>query len=372
MSASHTASGRLNPTAETFIAHSLRAQAQASHRADTETYVTHSLRAEGFDASEDGTGRGTPLVPVAFTCKDHGSDAGEISPTLRGMGYDGSHANGGGQVAIAFAQNSRDEVRMQDGDGGIAGCLNADEGMRQRTYVAFQTLGSNIDLGQDAVAFNTRQDPIHGEVAQPLGAKDNGVGIMFSITPSNSNKDYNAREVEKAQALTGGGNRPSARGGDLVMTLAIRGRGDSHNLETRDDGTANAILTPNGGRAGIGVGAVAILPEVVTIHGTDKTANAASMTDVAGSIRTKAPGSVENSSTTAALHGSAVRRLTPKECARLQGFPDDYLDITYRGKPAADGPKYKALGNSMATPVMRWIGERIALVDAISNEGHND
>ena len=220
--------------------------------------------------------------------------------------------------------------------------------------------------------FNTRQDPIHGEVAQPLGAKDNGVGIMFSITPSNSNKDYNAREVEKAQALTGGGNRPSARGGDLVMTLAIRGRGDSHNLETRDDGTANAILTPNGGRAGIGVGAVAILPEVVTIHGTDKTANAASMTDVAGSIRTKAPGSVENSSTTAALHGSAVRRLTPKECARLQGFPDDYLDITYRGKPAADGPKYKALGNSMATPVMRWIGERIALVDAISNEGHND
>jgi DNA (cytosine-5)-methyltransferase 1 len=55
----------------------------------------------------------------------------------------------------------------------------------------------------------------------------------------------------------------------------------------------------------------------------------------------------------------AVRRLTQTECARLQGFPDDYLDIEYRGKPAADGPKYKALGNSMAVPVMRWIGERI-------------
>jgi site-specific DNA-cytosine methylase len=53
----------------------------------------------------------------------------------------------------------------------------------------------------------------------------------------------------------------------------------------------------------------------------------------------------------------AVRRLTPKEAARLQGFEDGYLDITYRGKPAADGPKYKALGNSMAVPVMRWIGE---------------
>jgi DNA (cytosine-5)-methyltransferase 1 len=61
----------------------------------------------------------------------------------------------------------------------------------------------------------------------------------------------------------------------------------------------------------------------------------------------------------------AVRRLTPKECARLQGFPDTYLDIIYRGKPAADGPKYKALGNSMAVPVMRWIGQRMAAVHAM-------
>jgi len=55
-----------------------------------------------------------------------------------------------------------------------------------------------------------------------------------------------------------------------------------------------------------------------------------------------------------------VRRLTPKECARLQGFPDEYLDITYRGKPAADGPKYRALGNSWAVPCVTWIGRRIA------------
>jgi site-specific DNA-cytosine methylase len=62
----------------------------------------------------------------------------------------------------------------------------------------------------------------------------------------------------------------------------------------------------------------------------------------------------------------AVRRLTPKECARLQGFPDDYLDITYRGKPAADGPKYKAIGNSMAVPCMAWIGQRIAAVEKLT------
>jgi DNA (cytosine-5)-methyltransferase 1 len=103
--------------------------------------------------------------------------------------------------------------------------------------------------------------------------------------------------------------------------LAIRGRGDAHNLEYRRDGTANALLTPNGGRGGIGVGAI--------------------------------------------CHGMTVRRLTPRECERLQGFPDDYTLIPYRGKPAADGPRYKALGNSMAVPVMRWIGLRIAMVSDI-------
>jgi DNA (cytosine-5)-methyltransferase 1 len=61
-----------------------------------------------------------------------------------------------------------------------------------------------------------------------------------------------------------------------------------------------------------------------------------------------------------------VRRLTPRECCRLQGFEDTYLDILFRGKPAADGPKYKALGNSWAVPNVRWIGQRIDAVDAIT------
>lgn len=61
---------------------------------------------------------------------------------------------------------------------------------------------------------------------------------------------------------------------------------------------------------------------------------------------------------------SQVRRLTPVECERLQGFPDNYTNIPWRNKPnAPDGPRYKALGNSMAVPVMRWIGQRIQLVE---------
>lgn len=103
------------------------------------------------------------------------------------------------------------------------------------------------------------------------------------------------------------------------FTLAIRGRSEGSTVEVRNDGTANALLTPNGGRAGMGVGAIG--------------------------------------------WGMQVRRLTPVECERLQGFPDDHTLIAWRGKDAAecpDGPRYKAIGNSMAVPVMRWIGERIA------------
>jgi DNA (cytosine-5)-methyltransferase 1 len=61
----------------------------------------------------------------------------------------------------------------------------------------------------------------------------------------------------------------------------------------------------------------------------------------------------------------SVRRLTPRECERLQGFPDDFTLIRYRGKPAADGPRYRALGNAMAVPVIGWVLSRVCEVDAI-------
>jgi site-specific DNA-cytosine methylase len=61
-----------------------------------------------------------------------------------------------------------------------------------------------------------------------------------------------------------------------------------------------------------------------------------------------------------------VRRLTPVECERLQGFPDQYTNIPWRKKPESpDGPRYKALGNSMAVPVMNWIGQRIQKVSEL-------
>lgn len=69
--------------------------------------------------------------------------------------------------------------------------------------------------------------------------------------------------------------------------------------------------------------------------------------------------------TPATLSSSGVRRLTPRECERLQGFPDDYTLTPYRNREMADGPRYKMLGNSMAVPVMGWIGHRIQLMEEI-------
>lgn len=259
--------------------------------------------------------------------------------------------------------------------------------------------------------------------------------------------------------------RPKARQGaaaDTPASVAIRGRGDGRNIEIGDPDCANALLTPNGGRDGMGPGA-RIAPgdglcvpcadtpsvganqttgtrtEVVAfrtnqtgaqgpIHSIEQTdtlsqdhppavafqQNYVAMHEtgqgfwqegeVSGTLRAEGENRPSRPSnvvaafpintltmggrpdpvndlrmtsgigdegdpqfTLQAAHSHAVatamqvRRLTPVECERLQGFPDNYTQVPYRNKPAADGPRYKALGNSMAVPVIRWIGQRINL-----------
>ena len=276
------------------LARPLRAQAQASHRLDSDTYVAHSLRADGFDASEDGTGRGTPLVPA-------------VCPALKSRDHKGpsSDGDGDGDGAILVPIVIQGAGRTSQGSQGSQGSgLNHD--------VSF-TL-NNVDV--HAVAYDERN-------------------ITSVVNRSNP------QPVDPCHTL----HNPR----DAILTLAIRGRGDSHNLEYRDDGIANAILTPNGGRAGIGVGAVAFQPKA----SRTQSMNPSEISPTLGT--TKEVG---------ALHHMQVRRLTPRECERLQGFEDDYTLIPYRGKHAKDGPRYKALGNSMAVPVMRWIGQRIASLES--------
>lgn len=133
-----------------------------------------------------------------------------------------------------------------------------------------------------------------------------------------------------------------------------------------------------GARAG-GIGYSPELSPTVTAHTSetatvsfdqtwclaDNNTRAALDLDMCGTLK------VCGSSPQVARHMS-VRRLTPLECERLQGFPDNHTRIPWRGKPEAecpDGPRYKAIGNSMAVPVMRWIGDRI---QAYEKEEDND
>lgn len=93
------------------------------------------------------------------------------------------------------------------------------------------------------------------------------------------------------------------------------------------------------------------------------------MSDVCPTLKCGGDGAMVASEVTDEYVGAnpmLVRRLTPLECERLQGFPDGHTLIGWKGKPAEecpDGPRYKAIGNSMAVPVMRWIGKRIAAAD---------
>jgi DNA (cytosine-5)-methyltransferase 1 len=131
--------------------------------------------------------------------------------------------------------------------------------------------------------------------------------------------------------------------------VALRGR--------EGGGTAELSDVPSALRASQGGGDK---PHVLTMAVGADCYNGSLTGDVAATMGTT--GSGVNGAGPTLMQGMRVRRLTPIECERLQGFPDNYTRIPYRGKDAdkcPDGPRYKALGNSMAVPVMRWIGRQI-------------
>jgi DNA (cytosine-5)-methyltransferase 1 len=159
------------------------------------------------------------------------------------------------------------------------------------------------------IAFNARQDPdVSGEITHPLDCDGGSNAVAFTC------KDY------------------GADAGDIAPTLRSMGHDGSH---------ANA-----GGQVAVAF---------------QESQTGCREYESAGTLRSNGPG--HDPVGTRIREGMAVRRLTPRECERLQGFPDDYTLVPYRRKAAADGPRYRAIGNSMAVPVMRWIGERIQIVE---------
>ncbi|MGY6246214.1 DNA cytosine methyltransferase [Bosea thiooxidans] len=258
--------------------------------------IAHTLRGEGFDASEDGTGRGTPIVPVSL--RGH-SDYGDGLPCLRAEGGD---AGGGSEALIAFDARQSDVLIYGD----MTGPLDTDG---RSIAIAFSCKDHGADAGEDIAP--TLRAMGHGESHPNAGGQ---VAVAFSIMPQNSGRDYKAREVEVAQPLMAGGPVGGNQGGDYVLQPVAFQQSDSGRRLSDTHATLDAN---NGSRRHNG-----------------------------------------------ALDGWAVRRLTPTECARLQGFPDHHSRIPWRGKPAElcpDGPQYKTYGNSMATKKMRWLAARLAL-----------
>jgi DNA (cytosine-5)-methyltransferase 1 len=174
--------------------------------------------------------------------------------------------------------------------------------------------------------------------------------VAYSIMPMNSGQDYKARETDIAQPVMTspvGGNQ----GGDyVVQPIAIQERAICENPNAGPDG------------AGFRADGAAYTLEARTVPQA-----VAFAPDVARSLTARHDSSpcADRGMDVVAQSALQVRRLTPTECERLQGFPDGWTAIPYRGKPASDGPRYKALGNSMAVPVMAWIGQRIDQVDKI-------
>lgn len=231
---------------------------------DSEVFCVHGTQDPCVNVNHAhalGRNSGQESAVLAFSCKDYGADAGEISPTLRAMGHGDSHANAGGQVAV---------------------CIPLLE-VGKCTGVSTTDIRAGLGVGSDGDAMYTLQ----------AGAQ-HGVCVT----------------------------------GDITHTLKGEGL--------------------DGSEGGTGRGA-----PIVPVHST----GAGYWQEGFGTLRARPQDSHEN-----LLVGDSVRRLTPRECERLQGFPDDWTQIPWRNKPAGecpDGPRYKAIGNSKAVPVVRWIARRI-------------
>lgn len=148
----------------------------------------------------------------------------------------------------------------------------------------------------------------------------------------------------------------AGRGTPLVpVSVAMRGRDGGAACEVGDE-CAFTLRASSGG----GDKPYALAPVAFTTEQTPKF-----NVDCAPTLTKQSPtggGQVQSVAVPLATTAMQVRRLTPRECERLQGMPDDWTLIPYRGKPAdkcPDGPRYKAIGNSMAVPVMAWIGRQI-------------
>jgi len=267
-------------------------------------FVVASARA-GFDPAAvlfecEGMRRDTPPRREAGQGTTHAT-APCLTSSGRGVERTGDTRGQDPVVAVAFGGNNTagaiDVATAVNAHGGPHGRLD----FESETFVAaYRTTGNDgvYETGEIVHALTTNTDPNSHVIG--FSSKDHGADATEDLSPT-------------LRAMPHHGSHANG-GGQMAVAVSLRGREGGATAELGDE-VQNCLRDSQGGGD---------KPHVLT--------------------------------------SMAVRRLTPVECSRLQGFPDDYLlSVTWRGKcPPPDGPMYKALGNSMAVPIMAWIGRRIA------------
>ena len=183
------------------------------------------------------------------------------------------------------------------------------------------------------------------------GADDNQAQAGHLLAFGGGNTGGN---IDVAACLTAKGQRIDFEVETFAVSFAENSRGEIR--YQNGDGSITGALSTGGGKPGQGIPAICIQHASIGRHDNAGPQGKGWQEDVAFTMDSRA-------SADAVQFGAQVRRLMPVECERLQGFPDNHTLISWRGKEAAecpDGPRYRAIGNSMAVPVMRWIGKRIA------------
>jgi len=305
-SVDHAAAGYMVPCATGVTIHGTDKTAKVASYTD----IAGALRARTPGSQENSS---TTVLMVPYPHAD-------ISPALKARDSKGSSSDGDGDGAvfeegsltaplttqtdpcanvICFAQNQRDEVRIMD----VVGA-------KQQSYLAYGIRTANTSSN----GWGIQEEATH--------TLDQAMGIAVAF-PINTQIAMRHNQLGESTGFGIGGES------DPAFTLT---KGHSHAVAYDDPRRFN---DPHGGF------------EHGDIYPTLDAASGLNSTCAQGGTAVATPPAMQ------------VRRLTPTECERLQGFQDGYTNVPHRGKPAADGNRYKALGNSWAVPVVNWIGRRI-------------